>query len=77
MQYAYQRVFLRALIEVFRAREKCLECTICQVRLQAQFCQNLPYCDAVCLLSSFVGWGETESTWYVGHHLAHCSSPGS
>jgi hypothetical protein len=22
------------------------------------------------------GWGETESTWYVGHYLAYCTSPG-
>jgi hypothetical protein len=20
-------------------------------------------------------WGETESTWYVGHYLAYCTSP--
>jgi hypothetical protein len=25
---------------------------------------------------SFLGWGETESTWYVGHYLAYCASPG-
>jgi hypothetical protein len=25
---------------------------------------------------SFLGWGETESTWYVGHYLAYCTSPG-
>jgi hypothetical protein len=24
----------------------------------------------------FFGWGETESTWYVGHCLAYCTSPG-
>jgi hypothetical protein len=24
----------------------------------------------------FVGWGKTESTWYVGHYLAYCTSPG-
>jgi hypothetical protein len=23
----------------------------------------------------FLGWGETESTWYVGHYLAYCTSP--
>jgi hypothetical protein len=23
-----------------------------------------------------VGWGETESTWYVGQYLAYCPSPG-
>jgi hypothetical protein len=22
-----------------------------------------------------LGWGETESTWYVGHYLAYCTSP--
>jgi hypothetical protein len=21
-------------------------------------------------------WGETESPWYVSHHLAYCTSPG-
>jgi hypothetical protein len=21
-------------------------------------------------------WGETESTWYAGHYLAYCTSPG-
>jgi hypothetical protein len=25
---------------------------------------------------SFFGLGETESTWYVCHHLAYCTSPG-
>jgi hypothetical protein len=25
---------------------------------------------------SFSGWGETESTWYVGQYLAYCTSPG-
>jgi hypothetical protein len=25
---------------------------------------------------SFLGWGETESTWYVGHYLAYCTAPG-
>jgi hypothetical protein len=24
----------------------------------------------------FVRWGETESTWYIGHCLAYCTSPG-
>jgi hypothetical protein len=24
----------------------------------------------------FLGWGETESTWYVGHCLVYCTSPG-
>jgi hypothetical protein len=23
----------------------------------------------------FLGWGETESTWYCGHCLAYCTSP--
>jgi hypothetical protein len=22
---------------------------------------------------SFLGWGETESTWYTGHYLAYCT----
>jgi hypothetical protein len=25
---------------------------------------------------SFLGWGETVSTWYVGHKLAYCTNPG-
>jgi hypothetical protein len=25
---------------------------------------------------SFVGWGETESTWYFDQYLAYCTSPG-
>jgi hypothetical protein len=25
---------------------------------------------------SFLSWAETESTWYVGHKLTYCSSPG-
>jgi hypothetical protein len=25
---------------------------------------------------SFMGWGEAESTWYVGHYLVYCTSPG-
>jgi hypothetical protein len=25
---------------------------------------------------NLVRWGETESTWYAGHHLAYCTSPG-
>jgi hypothetical protein len=25
---------------------------------------------------SFLGWGDTESTWYVAHKLAYCTSPG-
>jgi hypothetical protein len=25
---------------------------------------------------SFLGWGETESTWYVGQYFAYCTSPG-
>jgi hypothetical protein len=25
---------------------------------------------------SFLGWGETESTWYIGHYLVYCTSPG-
>jgi hypothetical protein len=25
---------------------------------------------------SFLDWGETESTCYVGHSLAYCTSPG-
>jgi hypothetical protein len=24
---------------------------------------------------SFLGWGETESTWHVGHYFADCTSP--
>jgi hypothetical protein len=24
----------------------------------------------------FLGWGETESTWYVGHYLAYRTNPG-
>jgi hypothetical protein len=28
------------------------------------------------ILSFFLGWGETESTWYVGHYLAYCTGPG-
>jgi hypothetical protein len=27
-------------------------------------------------LFSFLRWGETESTWYVGHYFAYCTSPG-
>jgi hypothetical protein len=27
-------------------------------------------------LFNFLGWGETESTWYPGHWWAHCTSPG-
>jgi hypothetical protein len=26
--------------------------------------------------SSFLGCNETESTWYAGHKLAYCTSPG-
>jgi hypothetical protein len=25
---------------------------------------------------NFLRWGETESTWYVGHYWPYCSSPG-
>jgi hypothetical protein len=25
---------------------------------------------------NFSGWAETESTWYCGHYLAYCTSPG-
>jgi hypothetical protein len=25
---------------------------------------------------SFFGWGETESTWYVGRYFAYCTNPG-
>jgi hypothetical protein len=28
-----------------------------------------------CVFWDVVGWGETESTWYVGHYLAYCNSP--
>jgi hypothetical protein len=24
------------------------------------------------MLVSYLGWGQTESTWYVGHYLAYC-----
>jgi hypothetical protein len=24
----------------------------------------------------FLGWGETESTWYVGHNLSYCTRVG-
>jgi hypothetical protein len=24
----------------------------------------------------FLRWGETESTWYIDHYLAYCTSPG-
>jgi hypothetical protein len=27
-------------------------------------------------LSSFLRWGETESTWYIGHCLAYCTNLG-
>jgi hypothetical protein len=48
-------------------------------------CQHFSICTEIfstILLSqfssffSFLGWGETESTWYVGHWLASCTSPG-
>jgi hypothetical protein len=31
-----------------------------------------------CIINCFnsFGWGETESTWYVGHYLAYSTSPG-
>jgi hypothetical protein len=28
------------------------------------------------LKAIFFFLGETESTWYVGHHLAYCTNPG-
>jgi hypothetical protein len=30
----------------------------------------------VVFFSSFLGWGETELTWSVGHCLAYSTSPG-
>jgi hypothetical protein len=30
----------------------------------------------ISFIFNVVGWGETESTWYVGHYLAYCTSPG-
>jgi hypothetical protein len=30
----------------------------------------------VILSLSFLGWGETDSTWYVGHYWAYCTNPG-
>jgi hypothetical protein len=38
-------------------------------------------CQAVCRDLSpngqqVLGWGETESTWHVGHYSAHCTSRG-
>jgi hypothetical protein len=30
----------------------------------------------IMIFFSFWVWGETESTWYVGHYLAYCTSPG-
>jgi hypothetical protein len=24
----------------------------------------------------FIKWGRLKSTWYVGHYLAYCTSPG-
>jgi hypothetical protein len=29
-----------------------------------------------CFFSPFFEWGENESTWYVGHYLAYCTSHG-
>jgi hypothetical protein len=29
----------------------------------------------IIIIVSFLRWGETESTWYVGHYLAYCTSP--
>jgi hypothetical protein len=26
--------------------------------------------------TSFLGWGETKSTWYVRHYLSYCTNPG-
>jgi hypothetical protein len=28
-------------------------------------------------LFAFLGWGKTESIWYVDQYLASCTSPGS
>jgi hypothetical protein len=30
--------------------------------------------NSVVIRSNFLGWSETESTWYVGHSLAYCTS---
>jgi hypothetical protein len=30
---------------------------------------------AVINVTWFLGWGETELSWYVGHKLAYCTSP--
>jgi hypothetical protein len=29
----------------------------------------------LCPKDSFLGWDETESTWYFGHYLDYCTSP--
>jgi hypothetical protein len=36
------------------------------------FSCSLKHC---AMLVSFLGRGETESTWYAGHYLAYCTSP--
>jgi hypothetical protein len=41
------------------------------VDLRKQFVFRLRFSS----LSKFVGWGEAESTWHVGHYLAYCTSP--
>jgi hypothetical protein len=28
------------------------------------------------LFFKFLGWGESESIWYISHYLAYCTSPG-
>jgi hypothetical protein len=45
--------------------------TVRHAKLQTMFLKSntLP-------LSLFVGWGETESSWYDGHQRACCTSPG-
>jgi hypothetical protein len=42
-----------------------------------RLCVSLVVQVAVLILffTDFLGWGETESTCYVGHYLAYCTSP--
>jgi hypothetical protein len=35
-------------------------------------CSQMPLGLAFPFLFQFVGWGETESTWYSGHNSAYC-----